>query len=305
MGHYPACEKATSRRCVCQKCCGSLHGWVDAIDLTKRGNSSRRIAFRRKAERDWKAAFAGRTRTKPSFRKKSAGIDLCQAEIIDRLALRDSAVPGADLPADSAADELWKPDLELVRDMDTSECGAGFVDKVEMLANRVVSGVLQDIEQECGGTIPISVRVALADHFWCDLLAQLAHAIDGGLKHLESVPDRIADWVMKSREQSRWRHLEDRVVRTAARSLWKRVRLVTFSGLLNRAVVLPVVRVLAILICKAPERHEAVVRYCVDPLEKDLFAKIRDKLVAVLSEWLPRMGGAAVGPSVRATGGGP
>jgi hypothetical protein len=96
---------------------------------------------------------------------------------------------------------------------------------------------------------------------------------------------------MTSREQSRWRHLEAAVVRAAARSVWSKVKFVTSFGLLNRTIVLPVIRLLAVLMCKAPERHRAVVEYCVDPLGKGLFARIKEQLVEVLSDWLPRTSG--------------
>jgi hypothetical protein len=94
---------------------------------------------------------------------------------------------------------------------------------------------------------------------------------------------------MESRGHSQWRQLEDWVVRAAAKSLWKKVRVVASLGLLNRPVVLPVTRLLAVLICKAPERHRAVVEYRVDPLDKQLLTTIKDRLVEVLWEWLPRM----------------
>ena len=176
---------------------------------------------------------------------------------------------------------------------EASRDGTPLVNNLEKIADQIVDGALRDIADEFGGTIPNRVKVALADHFWCDLLAQLAHAIDMGLKQINSVPDRIADWVMKSREQSRWRYLEDRVVRTAARSLWGKLKYVTFCGMLNRATVLPLTRMLAILICKAPERHQAVVEYCVDPLGKRLFAMIKEQLVKVLADWLPQMRGSS------------
>lgn len=106
------------------------------------------------------------------------------------------------------------------------------VDGVETFAGRVIRGALDDIRAAYpDGEIPPDVKVALADHFWCDLLAQLAHAIDEGLKHIDSVPDRLADWVMKSREQSPWRPIERQVVLIAARSAWSKVRLLAFGEL--------------------------------------------------------------------------
>jgi hypothetical protein len=252
-------------------------------------NSTGRDAFRQKAERDWEDAFKGKTRPKASFKKKRAAIDSAQAEIINFLATdnslteartsRQRAAPLADdLPADSDRDELWAPDpgsgvgdkpptTAELNGHQTSGDADPLVNSLETVAESIIEGALEDIASELGGTIPSNVKIALADHFWCDLLAQLAHAIDEGLKHIDSVPDRIADWVMKSREKSRWRYLD-------------------------RPIILPIVRLLAILICKAPERHQAVVECCVDPLSKRLFSEIKERLVRVLPEWLPQLRGA-------------
>jgi hypothetical protein len=267
-------------------------------------DAKERNAFRRNAAAAWKVAFARKTAKKPNLDKKAAGIDLGRAQIIDFLAAdnkrRRTAVSQEQaiehlrdpLPASSADAALWQPDRESLGDPTPtrrSPTGSPVVDEVEALAEHVVCRALDDIRAELGGQIPDKVKVALADHFWCDLLAQLAHAIDEGLKHIESVPDRLTDWVMKSREQSRWQHLEARVVRAAARSVWSKLRFVTFSGMLNRSLVLPVIRLLAVLMCKSPERHKAVVEHCVDPLGKGVLAKVKEKLVEVLGDWLPKM----------------
>lgn len=311
MGHYPACEKATSRTCVCKMCCGSLHGWTEAVQLARQPESEARREFQQKVQHNWNAAFAGDSKAKPIFKNKRAAIDRCRAEIIDLLAAKPAthgktvlpagAVTHLDygLPPDSADDELWAPDPGSIStemsatagqlDANDSPGDDVLADEVESMAERVIGATLVVIVHKFDGPIPDHVKVALADHFWCDLLAHFAHAIDEGLRHIDSVPDRIADWVMTSREQSGWRPLEDWVVRAAAKSLWKRARTVTFLGLLNRPVVLPATRLLAVLICKAPERHRAVVEYCLDPLDKQLLAAIKDRLVEVLWEWLPRM----------------
>jgi hypothetical protein len=60
------------------------------------------------------------------------------------------------------------------------------------------------------------VKIALTDHFWCDLLAQLAHVMNEGLKLTDDAGDRIADLVLKSRKDGKWRPLEEKVVRLAA-----------------------------------------------------------------------------------------
>ena len=94
---------------------------------------------------------------------------------------------------------------------------------------------------------------------------------------------------MKSRKETRWRHVEEKVLRIAARSMWSKIRLLAFFGVLSRKVALPVVRVLAVLSCKAPERHRAGVEYCIAPLGKQFLSETKSRLKAVLLEWLPQL----------------
>lgn len=246
------------------------------------------------------------------MRKKSAGIDLCRADVVDWLARQRSvaefALPGEgdvlglddDYWTSTANDKLWQLDLAATRNSDLSEklrsrVGHTVVDQLETVANELLSGAVEDIKRELGDPIPDRVKVALADHVWCSLLAELAHVLDEGLKLLDSVPDRVVDLVMRSRKETRWRHIEQRVLRIAARSIWNKIRLLTFFGLLNRKIALPVVRMLAVLSCKAPERHKAVVEYCIDPLGKQLLTETKSRLKNVLSDWLPRLTASGAG----------
>lgn len=240
---------------------------------------------------------------------KIAGVDSGRADLIDWLA-RDRALDEAqrqhelsgldqDLPAASTDDPIWSPEPESTdanssrqwrEARDALPLGDALVDQVEQAGRDLVGKVLDDIAREYeGGRIPEDVKVALAHHFWCDLLAQLAHVIDEGLKLLDSVPDRVCDLVLRSRRDKNWPPITEKLVRVAAKSVWRRVRLLTFFGLLRLRTILPVVRVLAVLMCKAPERHRAVVEYCMDPLGKQLLAETKKRLLAVLRDWLPRM----------------
>lgn len=165
-----------------------MDGWTVAVRLVKQPDPAGRHAFRRKAERDWEAAFKGNTRPKASFRKKRAAIDSAQAKIIDFLAddnsrtgaltSRQRAAPLADdLPAGSDGDELWAPDPASINDdpatttvppngQETPGDGAPLVGSLEQVANHIVNDALDDIARELGGTIPSKVKIALADHFW-------------------------------------------------------------------------------------------------------------------------------------------
>ncbi|WP_326568974.1 hypothetical protein VSH64_45720 [Amycolatopsis rhabdoformis] len=163
------------------------------------------------------------------------------------------------------------------------------VEEIERLGNALTDVVLKDIEKVCGGSLPEPTKVALADHFWCDLLAQFAHVIDEGAKFFDDIPDRVTKLILASRTAPRRLPLEEIVVKTAVKSMWNLLQPLAapLAVLTGFKKLLPVIRLLAVLICKAPERHEAVVTYCVDPLTKSLTDAVKKRLVKALSSWLP------------------
>ncbi|MEV0069685.1 hypothetical protein [Amycolatopsis sp. NPDC050768] len=163
------------------------------------------------------------------------------------------------------------------------------VEEIEWLGDALTDIVLKDIKKAYPGPLPESTKVALADHFWCDLLAHLAHVIDEGLKFFDDIPDRVTKLILESRKEHRRLPLEEIVVKTAVKSVWSLLQppLTPLAILNGFKKLLPAVRILAVLICKSPERHEAVVTYCIDPLAKSLTEKVKKRLLKTLSNWLP------------------
>ncbi|GLY71249.1 hypothetical protein Atai01_78680 [Amycolatopsis taiwanensis] len=282
-------------------CWGTQHGWKDAVKLAKQPDPTGRDQLRSDVDDAWRSAFVGkrnanqRTSSKISYPKKIAGIDSGLADLIDWLA-RDYAAgkhsvsqrttrhPGQETthtPPDGGsnlAPQGHRPSPE-----------EAIVVRVEKLGSVLAEEVLKDIERAYQRPVPQTVKVALADHFWCDLLAQLAHVIDDGIKLFDKVPDRAAELIMKSRAKDGRIPVEKMVVRIAVKSVWGHIQNLTPFGWVAqvRRFVL-VVRILAVLICKAPERHQAVVTYCLDPLGDQLTSETKKRLVKVLREWLPR-----------------
>ncbi|WP_173130135.1 hypothetical protein [Kibdelosporangium persicum] len=161
--------------------------------------------------------------------------------------------------------------------------------QVEKLGDALAGQVLKDVERAYPGPVPSAVKVALADHFWCDLLAQLAYVVDSGIKVFDQVPDRVAQLILKSRKDAGRLPLEELVVKTAVKSVWKYIHgLAIFGWIIPARTFLPVVRTLAVLICKAPERHRAVVQHCLDPMAGELTSETKQRLIKVLREWLPQ-----------------
>ncbi|MGW4487539.1 hypothetical protein ACWEOE_27285 [Amycolatopsis sp. NPDC004368] len=328
MAHNSSCGRARSRTCECQGCSGAKHGWTGSITLTKDADPTDRADLRRKADQAWNTATQKNVRPHTStYKEKVAAIDTAVAEIIDRLAddhaqhrrkgLRKAARGPVDAveeatkttasgagqspsagrpsrgpePADKP--DPASPDLEPGLHSDGDQGGPpsprSKADEIEGLGNALTDVVLKDIEKAYPGPLPASTKVALADHFWCDLLAQFAHLIDEGVKFFDDVPDRVTNLIMASRKEHRRQPLEEFVVKTAVKSMWNVLQpLVTPLAALNGfKKLLPVIRVLAVLICKAPERHEAVVTYCIDPLAKSLTETVKKRLLKTLDGWLP------------------
>lgn len=151
---------------------------------------------------------------------------------------------------------------------------------------------LKEVERACPDLMSSTVRQEMANHFWCEILAQLAFEINNGLSVVDSVPGRVADAVLRNRNSSKESVLKERVVRAAVEAVWKRIQRYSAFGVLakGRALVLAI-RILAIFVCKQPERHEAVVRHCIDPLGKELLMKVKERLTEVLHEWVPGIQG--------------
>ncbi|WIX79152.1 hypothetical protein QRX50_48875 [Amycolatopsis carbonis] len=345
MKHYASCERARSRTCQCQMCCGTEHGWTGSIELAKASDPRARQELRGAADKAWHASTADKSRPsqRATYPQKAAAIDSTVAEIIDFLAQEYAEKPprthrAAELVSDNSSDirtagntvidnnhpelsrqihsephqaetrqaEGWggPPEATAGRrgqgagdDSGTGEISRssseyGTVEKIEQLGNALTDVALKDIERAHQGPVPESTKVALADHFWCDLLAQIAHVIDEGLTLFDNLPDRATALILASREEDRRLPLEEFVVKVAVKSVWTLIKSLTPLGWINGfRKALPIIRILAVLICKSPERHEAVVRYCVDPLTTLLTNEVKKRLVKTLSDWLPRLVG--------------
>ncbi|WP_179773283.1 hypothetical protein [Amycolatopsis endophytica] len=147
--------------------------------------------------------------------------------------------------------------------------------------------VLKDVEKDVGDALDENARRAMADHFWCEVFAQLAHAVDEGLKLVDKVPDWVAEAVIKARQDANRMPLEPVIVKSVVKNLWKHVKLMTIAGLIAKGKTMVLVfRVLAVLICKSPDHHRAVVEYCVNPLGDKLLADTRQRLAEAFQEWL-------------------
>jgi hypothetical protein len=256
--HPSKCEEAVHNKCVCQACGGALHRWSWCLKAATESSGELRDQRRRELDSAWvKAQEKDAVASKAEVAVNTGVID-----VVDWLAEDFQATPNVN--EDNSTVSYLKAGLtHLVGDKARSE-----------------------IDQLVGGPGPSSkpnpTRIALADHFWCDLFAAIARAIADLNADLDKIPQEATKLIIasradrnnlvkpkradKPRSKSR-KDLEDKIIELAVKSVfkaaWKPVQAVYGAklGLLARHA-----RILAILICPAPEHHRAVMEDCMKPM---------------------------------------
>ncbi|MBE9376559.1 hypothetical protein IQ251_19080 [Saccharopolyspora sp. HNM0983] len=322
-GHYASCERAESHNCACGVCGGAWHGWTGAVEIARNPDPQPRRALRQTADDRWNKAFAKcKTPGRATLPKKAASMDSVIADLVDLLSDDDGrnrdgtwrphhddlassspAERGLPLPRHTRGSHTQpmpqgrKPDHNFsVDELRTIMESGSTLDQVDALGTKVFQQAFDDIAEQFGGTVPIEVKKALADHFWCDFLANSAKYLSKGITIAKLLPKRVSDWI--SKRIIKWRQdqdrlpLEDEIIRTGTRSICK--LLLDITNKVDLRTALLVVRILAILTCKSPERHQAVSKHCVAPISKHLTAETRRRLTQVIEqEWLPAVQGDA------------
>lgn len=160
--------------------------------------------------------------------------------------------------------------------------------KVEALGH-LLKQVLKNVENDVG-TLHRDTRQAMTQHFWCELLVQLIVIIEEANHLLASVPDKVAKEVTKSRRKEKLTRIQRTVITASARQVCNRL-----SGALGLTTIgdakalLPALRMLAVLMCKSPSRHVAVVEHGLDPLNQLLFHETKKRLRRVFSSLVPEI----------------
>lgn len=254
--HNSSCAGAMKHDCRCSGCGGTLHGWVERIKLARESAGDGRVAFRVRVDEAWADAHKGKTRARPSLRKQAAGTDSAVVDIVDWLAHHHAVV-----------------------------------DEVEAIAKILGDEVLQELDRSLDPSHREDRRRAFADHLWCDLLAGMAQALEDYDKQLQRIPDHITALILVARERDGRSAVEDFQVKLAVNEAWKVIQELPFVKALLPEVgeLLRAIRILAILICPAPEHHREVIVHCVNPLRDELVSEAtQERLERVLpSKWLP------------------
>lgn len=258
MAHTASCETAKRHECSCE-CGGSRHGWPYRLKLASNQSGAEREMFRSGVNQDWCDAADSQS-ANPSGDWKAAGTDAAVADIIDWLASNPATIAYA-----------------------------------QSIGNVISEGIIPALEGQIGRVEWRAQKVGQLDHFWCDLLVGLVYAIDKFKQYWDRMPDYIGSQIVDSRAANGRTALPAETIDIAVRTAWK-----AFSELLQTdrlKEVLVAVRVLAILICKAPEEHRAVVQFCIVPLTNGIISPAtKARLQEVLpSEWLSELRRSLVG----------
>jgi hypothetical protein len=269
--HHSGYENATRHKCICTECDGTLHGWPGRIYYAREPEGASRLAFRVLVDQDWASAHKGRTKKKPSQRKKAAATDKAESDIVDWMADDLATIAGAQ-----------NISIGQITD-DTTDRIAEAIGK--LVANRVISELEEPL-----ASVSRERRIALTSHLWCDLLAALACGIEKFKQQLDKVPEYAVTAILESRE-SEGRAVDELIVRLAVQTAWSTIKQLPFFRQTDD--LLRGVRILAVFICPAPENHRAVAQCCMYPLASDEAGAVikeatKRRLMQILPpEWLP------------------
>ena len=270
MAHNTPCATAVHPGCKCTGCGGAQHGWHGTFDIAADPSGEGPKRYSADREKEW--SDKPRRLTYPQ-----AAIGCARADII-----------------------TWLHRDDVLRERTMQAAQPFDVRKAEPERGRV----LRDLAAELGPAKTKAFQAwAVETHFWCELLAQTAHALTEFRDRYERARRAVED-VLAQQQDSGWPSGLDRreVIRLVVRLVWKYVlpAIASASGLAGAALprldhvfrLIWPIRVLAVAMCPDPSRHEAVSRYCLDPIcasaEAEVRKEVRQRLIARLRpEWIP------------------
>lgn len=155
------------------------------------------------------------------------------------------------------------------------------IDIVDFMAEHPTS-IIMDVQQ-AGDLLPSAAkkgpseksdRRKLAEHhFWCELLVQIALTLKEANHLTQDVPPRIIASIFSPQNESGANLLGyRRLLEPAIRKLW--TDFVTLPYITHSAQAILATRILAIIICPAPEEHQSVRDHCLRPLSSDAISDI-------------------------------
>ncbi|WP_146174817.1 hypothetical protein [Umezawaea tangerina] len=145
-------------------------------------------------------------------------------------------------------------------------------DRIEAVAKKISNEVVAALDHSVDTAKRAERRKKLAaSHFWCDILAGIAKTLNDIQEEIDKVIAQVPKLVISAINTSST--IGTATVELAVEKTWEQIKELDFvkTALQLHDLSEPVraVRMLAIMICPAPERHEAVIKHCVKPLVGD------------------------------------
>lgn len=229
MTHNASCANAKLHKCNCVGCGGAQHGWQGHLDLARQSHAGMRKEFRARVNERWGQNRPGSPKARLTRDRRAAAADSAIIDLVDWLA-----------------------------------CHPQQIELVQSIGDLLAKDVAEHLERSLGSAKWKHARRSFLDHFWCDLLAALAAAIARFNAITDRIPEYAERMILESRALDQRTKIDEVLVRLATQAVWKLIkRLPPFGQVeeFHRAI-----RILAILLCPAPENHPAVYHHCVVPL---------------------------------------
>lgn len=290
-GHHKGCEKAEKPPCACS-CGGIEHGWPGALDIASdpSGDDLRRLDD--EADRGWFDALRDTRKQGTRSRKpgaetiggQTAAVKGFVADVI-RWLIRDHDLT-------ETTRKVGEP-LRISRDRNPDDPNRRPTDEEEK--DFVTNHVIPQLREEFGKPkMAAFQRQAVKVHFWCELLAQTAHALDQFRLRYEKAQHSVVKALTSDDNEmpDGWAELLNEyldVVEKAAALVFDHLARLTTGGVSPKdtfRLIWPA-RVLAVLMCREVRRHRAVREYCVKPIVQHGTAEIRDRVKERLRQAFP------------------
>ncbi len=232
MKHPVNCERAKGHHCGCSACGGAQHGWTNALMLARDPSPTSRQEARDRSDSDWAKTQPPRGRRGPSKGRQAAATDSATVDLIDWLVENPSTI-----------------------------------EHIQEVGDLLAGPVIRELDKRFGGSDPRETRRRLTDHFWCDLLTALAEAIEKFSKAMDQIPAYVTTAIIKSRDVEHRSPLLEALITLAVRTAWEPIKSMIQTGGIED--LQRTCRILAVLICPAPENHAAVQNGALLPLAKE------------------------------------
>lgn len=246
--HTGSCGNAKGHDCGCSGCAGTRHGWPGCLGLA-RGTEKVSLAARRdEVDRNWNRFSEPppkKQRSAPTKRMKEAATDSVAVDLAAWLARHPSAA-----------------------------------DQIEAIAAKISDEVVAELDRAVDAAHRAERRKKIAaSHFWCDILAVLAKTLNEIQQEIDKVVDQIPRLVIAALAPAT--AIGKATAELAAEKTWEQVKDLDFIkaavSTCDLSEPIRATRMLAIMICPAPELHEAVVKHCVNPLLGDCVSKLTEQ----------------------------